>query len=101
MCERIFNLHRALTIRDMGTMEMREKHDTLPPWVFDSPTEQKPFVPGSEHAWIVPTWKSPRTMLYEQLGWDKKTGSPTRATLERLGLKDVADGLAKMSLLPA
>jgi len=34
------------------------------------------------------------------LGWDKKTGAPTRASLERLGLKDVASGLARMGLLP-
>ena len=42
-----------------------------------------------------------RDLFYEQLGWDRKTGAPTRATLERLGMKDVADGLARMNLLPA
>jgi aldehyde:ferredoxin oxidoreductase len=41
-----------------------------------------------------------KDMLYEQLGWDRTTGAPRRATLERLGLKDVADTLAKASLLP-
>jgi aldehyde:ferredoxin oxidoreductase len=39
-------------------------------------------------------------MFYEQLGWDKETGSPTRAALERLGMKDVADKLFKTGLLP-
>ena len=28
---------------------------------------------------------------YELMGWDVKTGLPTRATLERCGLSDVAD----------
>jgi len=30
---------------------------------------------------------------YKLMGWDAKSGIPTRATLERLGLKDVAEGL--------
>jgi aldehyde:ferredoxin oxidoreductase len=42
-----------------------------------------------------------KDMFYEQLGWDRKTGAPTRAALEKSGLKDVADGLAKLQLLPA
>jgi aldehyde:ferredoxin oxidoreductase len=42
-----------------------------------------------------------KDLFYEQLGWDKKTGAPTRETYVKTGLTDVADGLAKMSLLPA
>jgi len=37
-----------------------------------------------------------QTMLkeyYEVQGWDAATGKPTRSTLERLDLKDVADDL--------
>jgi aldehyde:ferredoxin oxidoreductase len=37
---------------------------------------------------------------YALRGWDTATGRPTRARLETLGLKDVADGLAAASLLP-
>ncbi len=33
---------------------------------------------------------------YKVVGWDKKTGAPTRKTLENLGLQDVADELADM-----
>jgi len=33
--------------------------------------------------------------FYGLLGWERSTGWPTRATLEELGLKDVADELAK------
>ena len=43
------------------------------------------------------------TMLdnyYELRGWDKKTGIPTRAKLEAIGLKPVADQLEKMNRLP-
>jgi hypothetical protein len=29
VAERTFNLHRAITIRDMGTKEMRTRHDTI------------------------------------------------------------------------
>ena len=46
VAERIFNLHRALTIRDMGTEDMRARHDTAPDWVFDYPPDKKPFTPG-------------------------------------------------------
>lgn len=37
---------------------------------------------------------------YKLAGWDVKTGWPTRARLEELGMKDVADGLAKAGRLP-
>ncbi|MDI6871689.1 MAG: aldehyde ferredoxin oxidoreductase [Bacillota bacterium] len=97
--ERIFNLHRALTIRDMGTVDMRNRHDTAPDWVFDYPADKQPFTPGHykmDRADI----ELGKDMLYEVLGWDKKTGAPTRATYERLGLKDVADKLAATGLLP-
>ena len=40
-----------------------------------------------------------KDLFYEELGWDKKTGLPTRETYERLGLKDVADQLAKVNLI--
>jgi len=33
------------------------------------------------------------------MGCDVRTGNPTRATLERYGLKDVADDLAKQGKL--
>jgi hypothetical protein len=33
------------------------------------------------------------------MGWDAKTGVPTAGTLEKLGLKEVAEGLEKRGLL--
>jgi aldehyde:ferredoxin oxidoreductase len=96
---RIFTLHRALTVRDMGTMDMRRLHDTAPDWVFDIDDDKKPFTPGTskmDRADI----DTAREMFYDLLGWDKKTGAPTRAALEKLDLKDVADDLSRMGLLP-
>lgn len=40
-----------------------------------------------------------RASYYQERGW--VNGVPTRATLEKYGLKDVADDLAKRNLLPA
>jgi aldehyde:ferredoxin oxidoreductase len=40
-------------------------------------------------------------MYYEQRGWDKQTGWPTRETYERLGLGEVADELEALGKLPA
>jgi aldehyde:ferredoxin oxidoreductase len=99
VAERIFNLHRALTIRDMGTSDMRNKHDTVPDYVFDTPEDKKPFTPGSirmDRGDI----ELAKDLFYQTLGWDKKTGAPTRAMLEKLGMKDVADKLDQMRLLP-
>jgi aldehyde:ferredoxin oxidoreductase len=45
-----------------------------------------------------------RSMLdnyYELRGWDKKTGLPTRASLHRAALDEVADELGRMKLLPS
>jgi aldehyde:ferredoxin oxidoreductase len=99
MSERIANLHRAATIKNMNTFDMRNEHDTIPEWVFTADPDMKPFTEG--------TVKLDRddmqlalTMLYKEYGWDEKTGAPTRATLEKLGLKDVADELEKLNLLP-
>ena len=48
VAERIFLLHRALTIRDMGTKEMRTEHDTVPDWVFTDPAGKAPFTQGNQ-----------------------------------------------------
>jgi len=36
-----------------------------------------------------------KSEYYKLMGWDVKSGTPTRSTLERLGLKDVAEGLGR------
>ena len=98
--ERIFNLHRALTMRDMATGDMRTAHDTVPAWVFDRPADRQPFTPG--HNRMDPAdIEVARDLFYDVLGWDRATGAPTRVTLERLGMTAVADTLSAMKLMPA
>jgi aldehyde:ferredoxin oxidoreductase len=45
-------------------------------------------------------WEKVLNEYYDLNGWDKNTGVPTRTTLEGLGLKDVADELARAGKLP-
>jgi aldehyde:ferredoxin oxidoreductase len=99
VAERIFNLHRALTIRDWKTAELRNDHDAIPPWIFDYPHDKPAFTPGHSRMDRA-DMEAAKDAFYEMLGWDKKTGAPTRETLERVGLKDVADTLAAGNLLP-
>jgi len=99
VAERIFLLHRALTIRGMGMKDMRTKHDTVPGWVFADPKDKAPFSKGTirmEKEDI----RLAMQMYYEEMAWDKETGSPTNATYRRLGLGTVADELLRRGLLP-
>ncbi len=97
--ERIFNLHRALTIRDMGTKEMRKEHDAIPAWVFKDASGKPPFTKGTIHMDKEDTKKG-MDMYYEEMGWDKETGAPTTSTYQKLGLVKVAEELGKKGLLP-
>ena len=99
VAERIFNLHRALTIRDMGTKEMREKHDTIPDWVYYDPEKRPVYTKGTIHL-DKQDMQSAMDMYYEVMGWDKKTGAPTSNAYKKVGLARVADDLAKKNLLP-
>lgn len=95
VAERIFNLHRCLTILEMNTRDMRNKHDIAPDWVFEDGGE--PFTPGSNRL-TREDIELAKDLFYEECGWTKE-GLPTRRTLERLGLKDAADRLAAAGLL--
>lgn len=98
--ERIFNLHRALTVKQMGTMDMRNRHDQLTGWQFDMDPDKKAFTPGTIKL-DRDDFETALTMFYEEMGWDPKTGAPTRAALEKCNLGYVADELAGKGLLPA
>jgi aldehyde:ferredoxin oxidoreductase len=97
--ERVFTLHRALTVKQMGTTDMRNRHDGIVSWVFEKDPEKEPFTPGTIKL-EREDMELAKTMLYEEMGWHSETGAPTRATLERLGMTDVADELASLNLLP-
>jgi aldehyde:ferredoxin oxidoreductase len=96
--ERIFLLHRALTIRDMGTKEMRSRHDTIPEWVFTEKSGKPPFTKGTTHMDRADA-QIAVDMFYDELGWDKTTGAPTAATYRKFGLDQVAAELGKRGLL--
>lgn len=98
--ERIFTLHRAYTIKLMQTKDMRNEHDLICSWVFDKDPQIPVFTEGTDkmdrddmHASL--------TMFYKEMGWDPQLGCPTRETLQRLGLEDIAADLAAHNLLPA
>lgn len=84
--ERISNLKRAISVRD----GRRKADDQLPDYFFTSPA-----------AWLSPKldrakWEALKDEYYRSRGWNVETGIPTRAKLEALGLKDVADKLEKL-----
>jgi aldehyde:ferredoxin oxidoreductase len=79
--ERIWNLARAIMVTEGRT----RNQDTLHESYFHKKGEQKPVVKAD--------LEEAKTRYYRLRGWDEKTGCPTRATLERLGLSDVAERL--------
>ena len=99
VAERIFNLHRAITIRDMGTKEMRSRHDTIPPWVFGDAQGRPSLTKGTIHMDKEDIAKA-MDMYYEEMGWDKASGAPTASTYRKLGLADVGEALKKKGLVP-
>ena len=100
VAERIFLLHRALTIRDMGTMQMRLEHDKSPEWVFKDKAGRPPYTKGTTHL-DRDDVRVALDLFYDQMGWDRATGAPTRGTYRKFGLEGVADWLAKRGLVPA
>ena len=82
----------------MGTKDMRNKHDTIPDWVFADPKDKPAFSKGTIRM-DKEDIKLAMDMYYEEMAWDKQTGSPTRDTYRKFGLGTVADELNKRGLL--
>jgi aldehyde:ferredoxin oxidoreductase len=99
VAERIFLLHRALTIRDMGTKEMRAQHDTIPEWIFHDPSGKPVYTKGTIHM-DRGDIQSAMKMYYREMGWDQTTGAPTATAYRKAGLAKVAEDLEKRGLLP-
>ena len=90
---RINNVERAYLVREGIT----RKDDTLHGRAVEEPVPSGPY--KGERL----TQEGMDKMLddyYSVVGWDRKTGAPTRKTLEDLGLQDVADELARMGKIP-
>jgi aldehyde:ferredoxin oxidoreductase len=97
--ERIFLLHRALTIRDMGTKDMRTQHDIIPDWVYYDAQNRPVYTKGTTHL-DRDDVKLGMDMYYDVMGWDKTTGAPTAEAYKKVGLAKVAEELGKKNLLP-
>lgn len=70
----------------------------------DMPTQRdllEPVPDGPRKGWRLDRGEYDKMLdrYYELHGWDKRTSYPTRSTLERRGLADVADALAVMKKL--
>jgi aldehyde:ferredoxin oxidoreductase len=82
--ERRLNMMRAFNARE----GMNRNQDTLSEKFF-----QKPLKGGPSDGWKIDKaqWEAALDEYYRQSGWDVKMGTPTRQTLERLGLGWAAD----------
>ena len=82
--ERVFNLLRAIDIRNHGRSRAVDAYTartlTHPSFTDGISLDLARFWPMLDH-------------YYAARGWDPRTGWPTRARLESLGLRDVADDL--------
>lgn len=97
--ERCIQLHRAMTVMSAKTVDMRNAHDQIPDYAYETEPDIPAFTPGTVKM-EREDWQNALTMFYEQFGWDPTTGAPTRETLEKFELNDVADKLAALNLLP-
>jgi len=82
--ERVRNLERMFDVRQGLT----RKHDDLPKKFFEVPLAKGKF---AGQVLKREEFEKMKEEYYELRGWDKATGIPTRAKLEELGLKEVAD----------
>ena len=93
VADRIWNLERAMIVREGITRRDdaivgRYKDEAICGGPLDGLTFDRE------------KWDEMLNEYYDLNEWDKNTGIPTRAKLETLGLKDVADELAKIGKLP-
>lgn len=98
---RFYILQRCLTIRAYGDKDLRHLHDTLPAWGLAENHGVTAFTPSGSYYITQDDWEKSLDLFYEEWGFDKATGAPTRATLESFGMKSVADALDAKGLLPA
>ena len=115
--EHIYDLHRALTMRDWNTADMRgavgyegggrgadrggdfRGHDNLAEWEFKYPEGREPGESGAPLS--RDDFERAKTMFYQRMGWDVTTGAVTRWKLEQGGQEIVADGLEELGLIPS
>ncbi len=97
--ERIWNLRRAVMVRREN--RTREDDTLNKPYFEKAITCHGGTARGAQYGPIDRVqFEKLKDKYYERRGWDGKTGWPTRAKLEELDLKDVADKLASFGKLP-
>ena len=101
--ERISQMLRVMTAISFhihyGATELRNTHDAIPAWMFDKEPDFQPFEQGTikmDRA----DMELAKDYFYEEMGWDIATGIPTRETLEKFDLKEMADDLEARGILP-
>jgi len=89
--ERVFNLERALQIRNYG--RDRRMDETVIPYFSTIEWWENPVT--HERRALDPTrFRALMDEYYRLRGWDERSGRPTTAQLLRLGLPDVASALS-------
>ncbi len=94
VADRVYTIEQAYNNR----LGITRKDDRLPDLYYDVPMKGGRF----EGQIILQREKVEKMMdeYYTLRGWDIRTGIPTRKTLERLGLQDVAEELARLDIRP-
>lgn len=92
IADRIWTLERAFIVRE----GISRKDDVLVGRLANEPMHGGPYDGLKVDR---QKWDKMIDEYYDFVGWDKETGVPTRATLESLGLGEVADELARMGKL--
>jgi aldehyde:ferredoxin oxidoreductase len=89
-CEKIFSIMRSIHVRQGRS----RKHDESVMTYFEQP-DMWPDDPGPS---TIDRKRFGELLdrFYAARGWDKSTGRPSRARLEKLGLRDVADALDRL-----
>ncbi len=106
---RIWTLHRLVSALQWGggkAVNMRVEHDQLPEHFFIAEEQRllPPYPPASPpHPPLKKEYfEATKEEYYKLMGWDTVTGMPRRATMEALGMADVADAFeARAFKLPA
>ena len=78
--------------KNCGSANLRQEHDAICDWVFDKEPDFKAFEEGTTKLDRADMEKA-KDLFYDIFGWDKTTGVPTRETLEKFDLGDMADDL--------
>jgi aldehyde:ferredoxin oxidoreductase len=104
--ERVVNLQRAIFAREArGSDTIADFHFTVPQR--DDPMNPRGIAPGKDGEIIArkgamldrAKFEEMKREYYQLRGWDATSGLQTKAKLEELNLKDIADGLEKRKLV--